>query len=154
MSQSELEACMNDPERALQNLELLISSVNSEDESIANPALESLENCGAPNGEHFELLMKYLKDSDSQRVYWAATLIGRLLSEDAGSVAGTNPTLQETFAARLTDDRLEESAREKICWAIGCLPMVTAELRNVLVTAAADASPRMQRLIESAISKP
>ena len=153
MSHSELEACMNDPERALQNLELLISSVNSEDESIANPALESLENCGVPRIEHFELLMKYLKDSESQRVYWAATLIGRLLSESSENVAGSNPTLQTTFAARLTDKGLEESAREKICWAVGCLPMVTPELRNVLATVAAGASPRMQRLIESALSK-
>ena len=154
MSQSKLEACMNDPERALQNLELLFSSVNSEDELIANPASESLENCGAPHGEHFDLLMKYLNDSEPQRVYWAATLIGRLLSDTSASDIGTNPTLQKTFAARLTDKRLDESAREKICWAIGCLPMVSSELRNVLAGAAVDASPRMQRLIASALSKP
>lgn len=154
MSQSELEACMNDPERALRNLELLITSVNSDDDSIANPALESLENCGVPYSEHIDLLMKYLTDSESQRVYWAATLIGRLLSDKSASVIGSNPTLQKTLAARLTDKRLEESAREKICWAIGCLPMVTPELRSVLATVAEDASPRMQRFIESALSKP
>ncbi|MFN7876740.1 MAG: hypothetical protein ACK5PB_15575 [Pirellula sp.] len=153
MSQSELEACMNDPEYALQHLELLIVSVSNDDESIANPALESLENCGSPRSEHFDLLMKYLSDSESQRVYWAATLIGRLLSDTSTSVIGTNPTLQKTFAARLIDKRLEESAREKICWAVGCLPMVMPELREALANAAIGASPRMQRLIESALAK-
>lgn len=153
MSLSELEACMNDPERALQHIDLLLASVNNEDESVANAALESLENCGTPRSEHFELLVKYLQDSDSQRVYWAATLIGRLLSDSSDTMDGVIPTLQETFAARLADQSLEESAREKICWAIGHLPLVTSELRDVLVTAAANASPRMKRLIELALSK-
>jgi hypothetical protein len=153
MSQSELEACMNDPELALKNLDLLLASVNSDDESIANPALESLENCGTPRGEHVDLLLKYLKESDFQRVYWAATLIGRLLADSSDRVPGAISALEKTFAARLADKSLDDSAREKVCWAIGYLPMVSSELRDVLASVSVNASPRMQRLIESALSK-
>ncbi|MCU0720601.1 MAG: hypothetical protein MUC83_12910 [Pirellula sp.] len=153
MSQSELEACMNDPELALNNLELLLASVNSDDESIANPALESLENCGVPRTEHVELLLNYLKDANSQRVYWAATLIGRQLADDSVPGFGANQRLQECFATRLVDPSLAESAQERICWAIGNLTMVSPELRNVLVAVSAHATPRMQRLIEAALSK-
>ncbi|MCU0710768.1 MAG: hypothetical protein MUC43_01830 [Pirellula sp.] len=153
MIQSDIEACMNDSERALKNLGLLLESITHQDESVSNAALESLENCGPPRAEQMDLLLKHLLDTDSLRVFWAATLIGRLLADDADAIAGVDQKLQKTFAARLADQSLEESAREKICWAISNLPMVSQELRNVLAMLAAGASPRMQRLIEAALSK-
>ncbi|MFN7843518.1 MAG: hypothetical protein ACK5YR_09835 [Pirellula sp.] len=153
MSQSEIEACMNDPELALKKLELLLESVNNVDESVANPAIESLENCGAPRGEHFELLLKYLNDSDSLRVFWAATLVGRLFDDGFQAAAGRTQSLQELVTERLADPNLAESSKEKICWAISSFPSVDTSLRAVLVKLSANASPRMLRLIESALSK-
>jgi hypothetical protein len=153
MSQSEIEACMNDPELALKKLELLLESVNNVDESVANPAIESLENCGAPRGEHFELLLKYLNDSDSLRVFWAATLVGRLFDDGFQAAPEGTQSLQELVTERLADPNLAESSKEKICWAICSFPSVDTSLRAVLVKLSANASPRMLRLIESALSK-
>lgn len=153
MTQAELDACMNDAGLALKNLGGLLNHVNDEDESLANAAVEALENCGAPRSEHTDLLLIHLKDPDSLRVYWAATLIGRYLTEDQNALAQSDSQLQQLFAERLNDPSVEESAKEKICWAIGALARVGTELRDVLAIAASAASPRMKRLIEAALSK-
>lgn len=153
MTQAELDACMNDAGLAIENLGGLLTHVNDANESFANAAVEALENCGAPRAEHTDLLLNHLNDSDSLRVYWAATLIGRLLTEDQNAFAQVDSRLQQLFGKRLNDPSLEESSKEKICWAIGALAQVEAGLRDVLAKGGASASPRMKRLIEAALSK-
>lgn len=152
MNPTELEACMNDPALAMKNLGSLLELVNHEDETISNCAVESLENCGAPTAEHLGLLQKYLSDSDSLRVYWDATLLGRLFAEEAEEIAGALPPLQVALGKRLNDKSLEDSARERICWAITKLPSIDEGLRTALHAASQDAKPRMLKLIETALS--
>ncbi|XZE19725.1 hypothetical protein SH449x_005052 [Pirellulaceae bacterium SH449] len=152
MNPTELEACMNDPELAMKNLGSLLELVNHEDETTSNYAVESLENCGAPTAEHLGLLQKCLSDSDSLRVYWDATLLGRLFAEQAEELAGSLPPLQVALGQRLNDKSLDDSARERICWAITKLPSIDEGLRTALQAASQDAKPRMLKLIETALS--
>jgi len=145
---------MNDAELALSKLDLLLTSVANEEESISNAAVEALENCGAPEPAHATTILHHFSDPNSLRIYWAATLLGRLFAEKSELSGDLLKLISDRFTERISDSKLEESARERICWAITNFPGVEPNLRQALQDLSKNASPRMLRLIEKALSKP
>jgi len=150
---SQLEKYANDPELARSNIASLFEALAA-DESRQNYAVESLENCGPPEISQIPVLLKALSGGDSLAVYWASTLLGRVLSDGSVESAGLlQVELEQALCGSLTRS-LDLSAHERILWAFGKASSLQPTTREVLERLRANTSPRMERLIESALDIP
>ena len=138
------------PELALQNLNQLLTLLDSTDETEQNCASDLLENGGVPSREDIPFLCKQLSSGQSSRVYWCSTLLGRLgPAEDDQS---ERRRIQTDLCGVLNDDSLELSARERAAWAIGELGGIDISCRAVLEKLVEKAPPRLKRLLEAALA--
>ena len=138
------------PELALQNLDQLLSLLESGDDTELNTANELLENCGAPSLIDIPFLCDQLKSGRSSRVYWCSTLLGRL-----GTTVGVQrerSRIDTELCHAISDESLELSARERAAWAIGQLGGVDGDCRAILEKHVGTAPARLKRLLETALA--
>ncbi len=138
------------PELALQNLNLLLTLLDSNDETEQNCASDLLENCGVPSREDIPFLCKQLNSSRSSRVYWCSTLLGRL--GPAMDDPNVRRRIQTDLSGVINDESIELSARERAAWAIGELGVIDPACRKVLERHVEKAPPRLKRLLETALA--
>ncbi|MBU6173158.1 MAG: hypothetical protein KGQ60_05105 [Planctomycetes bacterium] len=150
---SQLEQYANDPELARSNIACLFESLVA-DESRQNYAVEALENCGAPEISQIPVLLHALSSGESLAVYWASTLLGRLLSDGPVETAGLAQVELEQALCESLKRSLDLSAHERILWAFGKASSLQPTTREVLEQLRTNASPRMERLIETALHIP
>jgi hypothetical protein len=148
---NQLEQCVQEADFALENLPLLFSAVSSDEESCQNNASEALENCGAPPTSAFPLLFAQLENGDSTQVYWACTLLGRWLAQNARTSSLPNSEAVQGHVCQMFDRELEISAKERAAWALGQTQHLEPSCRKTLELQLENAPPRLQRLIESAL---
>ncbi len=135
------------PELALQNINELLSLLDSNDEAELNTASDLLENCGAPSRADIPFLCDQLKSRRSSTVYWCSTLLGRL-----GATVGERSRIDSELCQAICDESLELSARERAAWAIGQLGKVEGDGRASLEKHVEKAPARLKRLLETALA--
>lgn len=139
----QLTQYLNSPELALQNLDALLSIVATGDEASIELATEALENCGVPTPTCSSTLRNALLHGNSQAVYWAATLVGRMTKQaDA---------FQTDLCASFNRADVEEYARERIAWAFQQIGTLSVATRAILEKQRDRGGPRLKRLIASAL---
>lgn len=112
--------------------------------SVSDLAIATLEDMGPPEkGQLAEIVRFVQRPADSETVYWATTLIGRLGPEAAGAV----PTLAGVLA-----NSSFLHVREKAAWALGQVGPAAVGATAVLQAAAEQSSPRLQRLAQAALA--
>lgn len=139
----QLTQYLNSPELALQNLDALFAVVASEDEASIELATEALENCGVPPATCSTTLHKTLLHGNSQAVYWAATLVGRL--------TGQAQPFETDLCTAFGRADLEEFARERIAWAFQQIGSLSGPTRSLLEKQRDRGGPRLKRLIAAAL---
>lgn len=139
------------PELALQNLSELLEQLESGDETNQNYSSEALENCGPPRSQDIETLLSQLDSGGTQQIYWASTLLGRL-----EATARNSPhflRIQDGLCRTARNSKVDLSARERAVWALGQFGSLDASITEVLRPLVSQSPPRLQRLLEAALSK-
>jgi hypothetical protein len=147
----QLERCVQEPDFALENLPLLFSAVSSGEESYQNNASEALENCGVPAITAIPILLAQLENGDSSQVYWACTLLGRWFAQYTDASSQSHSESIQDHVCQVFHRELEISAKERAAWALGQTQHLKPSCRKTLELQLENASPRFQRLIETAL---
>jgi hypothetical protein len=146
----QLAAYAQHPELALQNLPELLALLDSSDENARNYATEALENCGKPTPDQIPWLVRELNSSQASRIYWSATLLGRLGDE----IEATHRCdIQTELAKTACNSSIDLAARERSAWALGELGRLPEGVKNELTELVGTATPRLKRLMEAALSQ-
>lgn len=120
----------------------LVQAVGDDDDDVRQWVTAALEELGPPRVEDLENLEQVLRESEADRAYWAATLIGRLGS--AGGGAAKSLAAVARSAQPLT-------VRQQAVWAIGELGPVAHDCHDTLREVSASPDPRLRRLAEAAL---
>ncbi len=138
------------PELALQNLNQVLTLLDSTDETEQNCASDLLENGGVPNRKDIPFLCEQLNSGRSSRVYWCSTLLGRLGPAEDDQIG--RGRIHTELCGVINDESLELSARERAAWAIGELGGIDPACRGVLEKHVERAPSRLKRLLEAALA--
>ena len=110
----------------------------SSNDEVRMWAAEALESAVVPRADEVAALMDLLiAASDGERVYWAATMLGRLEARAASAVGAL---------AQCVRDSPYLAARERAAWALRRIGAAAASAIPTLQQVAASAPPRLQRL--------
>ncbi|QDV10251.1 HEAT repeat protein [Rosistilla oblonga] len=112
--------------------------------SVSELAIATLEDMGAPDASQVADIVAFAqRPADSETVYWATTLIGRIGPAAADAV----PTLAGVLA-----NSSFLHVREKAAWALGQIGPAAVGASAVLQSAAEQGPPRLQRLATKALA--
>ncbi|QDV71710.1 HEAT repeat protein [Rosistilla carotiformis] len=122
----------------------LLRASNDPHASVSELAIATLEDMGAPDASQVSEIVSFAqRPADSETVYWATTLIGRIGPDAADAV----PTLAGVLA-----NSSFLHVREKAAWALGQIGPAAIGATAVLQAAAEQGPPRLQRLASQALS--
>ena len=149
----QVEKYRNDAALTLGHLpEVLAFLADANDETVGY-AVEALENCGAPPQDAWTHLSESLNAPHALQVYWAATLVGRMVEEYLEAIPGELLCEIERALRGRTVTIDDMAAKERIVWAITKLPAIDSATRRALESCAESASERLKRWVEEALSK-
>lgn len=149
---TQVEKYRNDATLTLHHLNEVLAFLADPQEETVGYAVEALENCGAPTLSHWQPLAGALKSSHPLIAYWGATLIGRMLEIQKGSLPTESIRAIESELCQQLSKASDLAAKERIVWAIGKLPAMERSTQQMLESLLPAASPRLKRLVEEALS--
>lgn len=121
----------------------LLEAAGDDDEELRQWASAALEELGPPQLADRDSLARRLSDANSDRAYWAATLLGRLESDAA-------PVLAQLETAARESPHLV--VRQQAVWAIGRMGAAAARAEETLRAAAKSPDRRLSRLASEALA--
>ncbi|AMV33354.1 hypothetical protein VN12_14605 [Pirellula sp. SH-Sr6A] len=149
----QVEKYRNDAALTLRHLPEVLAFLVDTNEETAGYAVEALENCGVPPLDAWAHLAESLNAPHTLQVYWAATLIGRMVEEHRETIPGEMLGEIERALGGRTATIDDMAAKERIVWAITKLPAIDSATRRALESCAESGSERLKRWIEEALSK-
>ncbi len=153
-SPADVEKYLNDHELATAHLPELFGFLVDDDSEVMGYAVESLENCGAPRQDSTGFLCGKLKSVNPLEIYWACTLLGRLFQvdlTDSPPDAVARQEIEQALANTFKNAHADSAALERAVLALGFIEGLSPETCKVLEQIRPTASPRMQRLIATAM---
>lgn len=121
----------------------VVSLCGSSDDEVRMWSAEALEVAIQPLPSDVPRLIELLQRADDGEIcYWAATMLGRLGSDAAASVAALQ---------RFIGESMYLPARERATWAIGEIGPAASGAIPTLRKAAQQGPPRLQRLAHQAM---
>jgi len=120
----------------------LVGAVGDDEDEVRQWASAALEELGPPRPEDLEKLSQFLGKPQSDRAYWAATLIGRLGPEGLPALAALESAVRSQKSTHV---------REQATWAIGQIGPEAHAAEATLREAATSKEPRLRRLAEAAL---
>lgn len=149
----QVEKYRNDAALTLRQLPEVLAFLIDTNEETVGYAVESLENCGAPPPVAWPTLSETLNAPHALQIYWAATLIGRMVAEHMEAIPSELLCQIERALGERTTTVEDMTAKERIVWAITKLPGIETATRRALESCAESGSERLKRWIEEALSK-
>lgn len=119
----------------------VLNCLLDQSETVREYANETLENMGPPRLQDGDEIAKRLEQENSDIVYWAVTLIGRLGSDAAEFVIPVTNALNHS----------ESMVKERAAWTLGRIGRPAMAAIPVLKSAMKSESARLSHLAEQAI---
>lgn len=128
------------PEAAYAAVDLVAACADQD--AVREYAVAALEGMGAPSDASIQGLISALRHHDPLVVYWAVTLLGRIL----------NPSDEvQKAVAVVAKDTLNRSVQQRAVWALGRMLPLLSETQKLLQTFQSSDDPRLARLATQAI---